>query len=195
MRNDRVYLAGPEVFLPDADEIFRRKKEICSSFSLVGVSPLDDEVTRAGLPAARVARAIYRANRRSMRTCGACVANVTPFRGVGVDAGTAFEVGFMVAAGAVVFGYSHDREPYRERVEALCADNPAVAAHVEGGWSVEDFGLAENLMLPFGMEESGGALLSVQPEEGADRFRALAGFRACVERLAATATSSPAADA
>jgi nucleoside 2-deoxyribosyltransferase len=38
----RVYLAGPDVFLPDAIAWMERKKAICAGARLVGVSPLDD---------------------------------------------------------------------------------------------------------------------------------------------------------
>ena len=42
-----------------------------------------------------------------MRSCDAAVANLTPFRGVSADAGTAFEVGFMRALGRPVLGYTN----------------------------------------------------------------------------------------
>jgi len=38
----RVYLAGPDVFLPEAVAWMERKKAICASCRLVGVSPFDD---------------------------------------------------------------------------------------------------------------------------------------------------------
>ena len=37
----RVYLAGPDVFLPDPVAWLERKKAICASSGLLGVSPLD----------------------------------------------------------------------------------------------------------------------------------------------------------
>jgi nucleoside 2-deoxyribosyltransferase len=38
--NVRVYLAGPEVSLPNASEIGARKRAICEQYGLVGVSRL-----------------------------------------------------------------------------------------------------------------------------------------------------------
>ncbi|MFL5257790.1 MAG: nucleoside 2-deoxyribosyltransferase, partial [Rhodopila sp.] len=37
----RVYLAGPDVFLPEPVLWLERKKAICVGFGLTGVSPLD----------------------------------------------------------------------------------------------------------------------------------------------------------
>ena len=54
--------------------------------------------TSTALPAEQ-ARRISRANEGLMRSCDALVANLTPFRGVSMDSGTAFEVGFMQALG------------------------------------------------------------------------------------------------
>ena len=38
----RVYLAGPDVFLPEPTLWLERKKAICAGFGLTGVSPLDE---------------------------------------------------------------------------------------------------------------------------------------------------------
>ena len=40
----KIYLAGPDVFLPDAIEIGRRKVEICARHGLTGLYPLDNVV-------------------------------------------------------------------------------------------------------------------------------------------------------
>ena len=40
----KIYLAGPDVFLPDAVEIGRRKAEICARHGLIGLYPLDNAV-------------------------------------------------------------------------------------------------------------------------------------------------------
>ena len=43
----KVYLAGPDVFLPDAVEIGRRKVEMCARHGLTGLYPLDNAVDLA----------------------------------------------------------------------------------------------------------------------------------------------------
>ncbi|GAB5377477.1 MAG: nucleoside 2-deoxyribosyltransferase [Acuticoccus sp.] len=177
----RVYLAGPEVFLPDADALFTRKKAICAAAGLVGVSPFDNEVgaMEGRLP---MALAIYQGNIGAMESCEAAIANITPFRGVSLDAGTAFEVGYMCALGRPVVAYSADATGYAERTRAAAADNPLVAA--EASLNVEEFGLIENLMIACGIEESGGrCFLPERPLD--DRWRDLSLFGQCVKATAA----------
>ncbi len=55
-----VYLAGPEVFLPDAIELGERKKRLCRAYGFEGLYPLDNEITPAS--GERIDRLIYRAN-------------------------------------------------------------------------------------------------------------------------------------
>ena len=43
----KIYLAGPEVFLPDALEIGRRKSRICARHGMTGLYPLDNAVDLA----------------------------------------------------------------------------------------------------------------------------------------------------
>ena len=40
----KIYLAGPDVFLPDAVEIGRRKAAICARHGLTGLYPLDNAI-------------------------------------------------------------------------------------------------------------------------------------------------------
>jgi nucleoside 2-deoxyribosyltransferase len=42
-----VYLAGPDVFLPDAFEIGRRKIDLCMRHGLSGLYPLDNAIDPA----------------------------------------------------------------------------------------------------------------------------------------------------
>lgn len=80
----QVYLAGPEVFLPDATEVGRRKVEICDLYGLLGVFPLELDHP----PGPATSSTIFAACVAAMRDADAAVANLTPFRGVGADPGT-----------------------------------------------------------------------------------------------------------
>ena len=80
----RIYLAGPDVFLPDSDAIGRRKQAICRAHGLEGHYPGED-VDLAGLEPAQQARALFDACVAMMDRCVAGLANVTPFRGVSAD--------------------------------------------------------------------------------------------------------------
>lgn len=179
----RVYIAGPEVFLPDATELLATKKSICGEAGLVGVSPFDNEVS--GMDGAEAtAFAIYRGNLASMSGCSFAIANITPFRGVSIDPGTAFEVGYMCALGRPVFAYSAEPLEYAARTRRAASSEPLVVRDTAGDIAVEDFGLADNLMIACGVEEGGGRTF-VADEPPADRWRDLSLFRACVAEIAA----------
>jgi len=45
----KIYLAGPDVFLPDALEVGKRKREICARHGLRGLFPLDNTGDLQGL--------------------------------------------------------------------------------------------------------------------------------------------------
>jgi len=180
-----VYLAGPEVFLPDAAGVLAEKKRLCETAGLVGISPLDTAAPSMGEGGLAAARRIYEGNRDAMLEADCAVANITPFRGVSVDPGTAFEIGFLCAAGRPVFGYTFEPRDHAERVSAHAPHNPAVAAHTGAGWEIEDFGLAENLMIAAGIEDGGGRLLRPEAASTADPFRDLSLFRACLEAILA----------
>jgi len=52
----KIYLAGPDVFLPDAVEIWRRKAELCTRHGLIGLYPLDNAIDPAASSAATTAQ-------------------------------------------------------------------------------------------------------------------------------------------
>lgn len=149
-----VYLAGPAVFLPNAIEEGERLKAICVAHGLQGLFPLDSKLETDGLSPQQIAARIKHANMDMIRKSIAVIADYTPFRGSGMDAGTAFEVGFAEALGIPVFAYSEDRRDYRARVQHAQPTEVDAAGELRDtdGLLVEDFGLSENLMLAAGIE-------------------------------------------
>lgn len=153
MTNLRVYLAGPTVFLPEPMLEATALKRLCTAHGLTGTFPLDVALALDGLSPADQALAIKNENCRLIRECSAVVADMTPFRGPGMDQGTAYEIGFAEALGKPVFGYTRDFRAYHERVQE------ALPTTVKGdkilrdtqGMAIEDFGLTENLMLSAGI--------------------------------------------
>ena len=119
MANEKVYLAGPDVFLPDAAAVGEAKKRICAAYGFVGLFPLDKDLDLTGLSRWDAALKISAANEALMRSCDLIVAHMTPFRGPGMDGGTAFEMGFMRALGRPVFGYSNDGRVFAERTRTF----------------------------------------------------------------------------
>jgi nucleoside 2-deoxyribosyltransferase len=178
----KIYLAGPDVFLPDAIEIGRRKAAVCTRHGLTGLYPLDNAVDR-GMPGASMA--IFESNEAMMDGADAIIANLTPFRGAGADPGTVYELGYMAGRGKLCLGYSNVPSTYAERV---CRSTQVTAGDgrlVDGeGLTVEDFSLSDNLMMIHALDRHGCALVTAQ-HDVADIWHDLAAFETCV-RLAAS---------
>jgi nucleoside 2-deoxyribosyltransferase len=183
----RVYLAGPDVFLPDALEIGRQKIEICRRHGLIGLYPLDNVIDRASADASLQ---IFRANEAMMDQADAIIANLTPFRGPGADAGTVFELGYMSARGKFCLGYSNDPAIYADRVRRFTKVTARDGGLVDAdGLTVEDFGHNDNLMMIHALDLH-GATLVVPREKPADVWHDLTAFEVCVGMAAARLTSA-----
>jgi nucleoside 2-deoxyribosyltransferase len=141
-----VYLAGPDVFRPDAHEHGRRLVALCAAYGFTGVFPLEPALP-AGLSPQALAAHIYRANVAHIEACDAVAANLDFFRGAEPDSGTCFEVGYAVARGKPVVGYMPEAGSYAQRIRARhpqCVGEGLLDAQ---GWQLEEFGLPLNLML------------------------------------------------
>lgn len=133
----KIYLAGFDVFRPDAVAQGERLKTLCAEFGHVGLYPLDNALP-PGLQGPEAARWICEANLALIRQADVVLANLNDFRGHEPDSGTAFEVGFAVALDKPVWAYLDDDRPLIKQI------GRSVDAH---GFTVEDFGLPRNLML------------------------------------------------
>jgi nucleoside 2-deoxyribosyltransferase len=181
VREMKVYLAGPDVFLPDAAELGRRKVELCARHGLTGLFPLDNEVD---LDADNPSLQIFRGNEAMMNQAEAIIANLTPFRGPGADAGTVYELGYMAGRGKLCLGYSNDPSTYADRVREFGKVTPRNERLIDAqGLSVEDFGLADNLMMIHALDLYGCSLV-VPRQRPAEVWRDLNAFETCV-RIAA----------
>lgn len=124
----KIYIAGPDVFEPDAVSIGRRYKNICAEYGHEGLYPLDNECDSS--------EEIYKGNIELIDNADAVVANGNEFRGE-MDVGTAFEVGFAAARGKKIIIYTDDA---RSLVEKYGEKD-------EKGRITENFGKPLNLML------------------------------------------------
>jgi len=178
----KIYLAGPDVFLPDAVEIGRRKAAICAQYGLRGLYPLDNAVD---LSAGDASLDIFKGNQAMMDAADAIIANLTPFRGPSADAGTVYELGYMAGRGKLCLAYSNDPTPYVERVARLYNVMTSPEGHLidPQGLAVEDFGLADNLMMIHALDLHGLPLVTPR-QPPADIWHDLTSFEVCV-RLAA----------
>jgi nucleoside 2-deoxyribosyltransferase len=184
----RVYLAGPDVFLPDPLARGAALKAVCARHGLVGVFPMDalDQEPQewAGLPEPH---RIALRNEAHIRGADALIANLTPFRGPSADVGTVFELGFMRALNRPVFGWSNGPPVFLARTRAFLGEAAKQAA--DGVWrdgegmALESFGCLDNLMIDGAVMASGG-VLEVAERDAATRWTDLAAFERCVVRAA-----------
>jgi nucleoside 2-deoxyribosyltransferase len=182
----KIYLAGPDVFLPKPIEMSRRKKELCAQYGLTGLFPLDNKID----PKARDASLkIFHSNETLMKEADAIIANLTPFRGPSADAGTIYELGYMAACGKLCLGYSNESALYADRVARFtvvehCDDRLIDAEKL----TVENFRLSDNLMMIHALDLYGCPLV-VPRIAPADIWHDLTSFEECV-KLAATRLAS-----
>jgi nucleoside 2-deoxyribosyltransferase len=177
----KVYLAGPDVFLPNAVEIGRRKVDLCKRHELTGLFPFDKDVD---LSAVNPSLEIFRRNEARMIEADAIIANLTPFRGPGADPGTVYELGYMAGRGKLCLGYTNDPSIYANRLRKFTE----VTSHGgqltdASGLTVEDFGLTDNLMMAHALDLYGCALVT-PPQTPTDIWQDLTAFDICVRKAA-----------
>lgn len=157
-----IYLAGPEVFLPEpvaAGDLAKQRIQQLNEandwpFILKGLYPLDNEIENFA-PDFATGMRIYEANIALMDKADFIAANMVRFRGPSMDVGTAFEMGYMAGLNKPVFAY-YDAEPFYGQPEAPglymnrvskyypMSDDPGIDAE---GQSVENFDMSDNLMM------------------------------------------------
>jgi nucleoside 2-deoxyribosyltransferase len=171
-----AYLAGPDVFLPDAVAHAARKVAICARHGLHGLPPLNEDVDKAETLQQETWQAIYAKDVAMMQRSDLIIANLTPFGGASADAGTLIEVGWFLGQGKPVFGYSNSFENFEMRMRRQLGANPAQ-------FSIEGFHLPDNLMI-VGAVETGGYPIFVPGDTMARGIDALDVFEGCVKAAA-----------
>ncbi|MFL6239296.1 MAG: nucleoside 2-deoxyribosyltransferase [Actinomycetes bacterium] len=170
-----IYLAGPEVFLlppTRAMDVGVRKKEICLRYGFDAAYPSDEEPDFTEL-STDVGLEIFDICVRMMSRCDLVIANMTPFRGVSMDVGTAIEMSYMYAMQKSVFAYSNVTDDYRGRI--------AGAGLMNDNESVEDYGFTDNLMCEGLVRRSGNEVVRHKAPH-AELLTALEGFEECVRQ-------------
>ena len=185
----KIYLAGPDVFLPDAIDIGKRKAAICARHGVSGLYPLDNAIDLAAGDASLV---IFKGNEAMMDAADAVIANLTPFRGPSADAGTVYELGYMAGRGKLLFAYCNDPSLYAARVARFETVTKSADGHLtdRNGLTVEDFGLPDNLMMIHALDLHGAPLITPR-QAPADLWHDLTSFEACVALAAGRATGRP----
>jgi nucleoside 2-deoxyribosyltransferase len=166
------------VFLPNAVAVGQAKAALCREAGFEGVFPADQSLDLTGLDPRGIARRIFETDEAMMRSCHGIIANLTPFRGVSMDAGTAYEMGFMRALGRPVFGYTNASLGYRRRAKLYRQTGRLPFDGDFADVQIEDLGLAENLMIE--MAVTGPAELPrAEVEQG--RIAGLDAFKRALE--------------
>jgi nucleoside 2-deoxyribosyltransferase len=139
-KKPKVYLAGPDIFLPNPMDHGEKLKTICSKYNLEGLYPLDNQLDLSDIKRGpQKAIEIYKADIELINESDCLVANLTPFRGPSADPGTCFELGYAIAQKKPVAIYSFDTKEYKQKLKDM--------SFMEDQWSIEDMGLSDNLML------------------------------------------------
>ncbi len=140
---ESIYFAGPDVFRSDVNDWRKHVIEICQAHGVLALLPCDTTETNA--------KAIRATNIQRLEEASAIIANLTPFRGVEVDTGTAFEVGYACALHKPIVGFATNLESLEARVERLygplAESRGAFSRRDRDGFGVEEFSLPTNLMI------------------------------------------------
>lgn len=161
MRKIKLYLAGPEVFLPNAIDYAKKQLGLCKQYGFIGLHPMDNNLDIGGSDMS-TAMKIYRGDISQIRTCHIVVANCNSFRGALMDDGTAYELGYGNALRKLSYGYIDKLIPWKERILSryFCVKREdGTLADREGYLLVDDFGTSINLMMQCGITAHGGRLV------------------------------------
>jgi nucleoside 2-deoxyribosyltransferase len=137
----KIYLAGSDVFLPNALEIGARLVQKCAEVGFEALFPLDNEISGPS-DKFEMGKEIALANMQMIRDCDIVLANVTPFRGPSADIGTVFECAYAKALGKYVVAYG-PMSDYKDRV---------IGEVPHDGMHIEDWGAWDNIMLVHGTD-------------------------------------------
>jgi len=148
MQKKKIYLAGFDVFYPNAIEVLDKKKELCSAYGFTGLAPLDN-VVDFSQSKEKIRQIIYAANIALMNEADILCVNLNAFRHGEPDPGTVFEIGYGVGLGKEVYVYLDSDESMLEKTrtndaQCICKDG---VWYDGNGLMIEDFDGMFNLMI------------------------------------------------
>jgi nucleoside 2-deoxyribosyltransferase len=159
----KVYLAGPEVFLPNARAQLDKKIALTKAAGLIPVSPGDFVIPPQPTPR-QFGHAISEIDEKMMDSADAIIANLTPYHGVSADVGTCYELGYMCAQGKLVYAYTNVAADMKTRTTAhydgdVFRSEDGRLRGTRDGLSIEDVDMVDNLMMQGGVERRGGQVV------------------------------------
>lgn len=165
----KVYIAGPQVFLPDPMKFFDEVTEIANELKLHAIIPFDASTNGQPLE-------IFNSNVARIKSCDGVIAYVDPFRGSEPDSGTVWECGAAFMLGKPIVYYFKDdatveikaRRYFRSMFWNLTRRLKDV---MPDGMVTERFGYPLNLMLAY----SGAAVVG-GPRKALMKLKDVAGW-------------------
>lgn len=148
LQKKKIYLAGPDVFFPNANKILASKKKICDIYGFIGISPLDNDICTSIIADIMPTRhIIMNSNKALIETCDIVIANFNSFRGFEPDSGTCFEIGYATALKKDIYLYLDN---YQNSLSCRYAnyyqiENQNLEYDLEGNL-IENYGFPVNLM-------------------------------------------------
>ena len=148
MQKKKIYLAGFDVFYPNALEVLDKKKRLCEKYGFIGLAPLDNTVDFTQSKS-QIRKVIYEANIELIKEADILCVNLNAFRHGEPDAGTVFEIGYGVALGKAVYIYVDATDTMLDKTR----ENDADCVCKDGVWfdgnglMIEDFDGMYNLMI------------------------------------------------
>ncbi|MDS7594126.1 nucleoside 2-deoxyribosyltransferase [Agrobacterium tumefaciens] len=182
----KIYLAGPEVFLSNAREMLDLKAALARETGFIPLSPGDLQIPPADTKIQHGCN-INAVDEQMMMEADAVIANLTPFRGIAADTGTSYELGFMCALGKPVFAYTNVAASHFSRITTYYGGDiiQDETGRFRGpdGLSIENFDMADNLMLHGGILRRGGVVVVGNAPEGA-LYTDVDAFKCCLKLAA-----------
>lgn len=152
----KVYIAGPDVFSLGVTGIRSKKLKLCEEYGYEGLFPAD----------MRSSKETFSSNIQLIKKADFGIFDLTPFRGISCDVGTAFELGIMYALNKPIFGYTYNTIDYLNRVKS--SDGYVYLNRVLKKWIdpnnmvIEDYDNVDNLMIDEAFKEKGVKILRLK---------------------------------
>ena len=144
----QIYIAGPDVFEPDAVLRGEMLVSLCEKYGYKGLYPMDN-IVDFSQEKHKIAWDIYDANVAMIERADIVIANLNPFRGKEADSGTVWECGYAYAKGKKVYGYMSTTYDYKEH---FSQEEQRSGVDADGK-TIEDFALPINLMIACSVEK------------------------------------------
>lgn len=161
----KALLAGPDRYMPRAEERYAEMKKICAEYGIEAISPADGFQQGDQDDVYKTAYNIFLNNVSHVENCDIVIADLNDFHGWEPDSDTAFECGMAFQLGKPMFGYMNDTRPMIERVPNLGAEHEYRDAC---GCNAENFNYPLNLMFSSSMPIYEGSFENILPKLALD---------------------------